>query len=120
MRAPLLIALLLSLLILVGCDSTKELNDESFAEFYAEYWEAEREEIESAMEKYGWTDDELNTYMEALSKDEARTAKVLELIKPLDENAVAGLQWELSLYGAADELERLNRELEDALRALGL
>lgn len=92
MRKVLLLALALGLVLsLAGCGGGTELNDETFADFWIEYWHAETDAAERAVEeKYGFSERELEKFYEELIENESRFEKVVERISAKDEEAAAG------------------------------
>jgi|GEM_PF-4786699 len=87
MRNVLLIAVLTAFVLgFSGCG--KELNDESFADFWVEYSAAADDTAqEKVMDSYGWSEEDLDAYVEDLSTDEERVQNLYEALKAKDENA---------------------------------
>jgi hypothetical protein len=87
MRNVLLIAVLTAFMLgFSGCG--KELNDESFAEFWVEYSAAEDDAAqEKVMDSYGWSEQDLDAYVADLSADKERVQNLYEALKAKDENA---------------------------------
>jgi hypothetical protein len=87
MRNVLLIAVLAAFLVgFTGCG--KELNDESFADFWVEYSAAADDTAqEKVMDSYGWTEEDLDAYIKDLTADETRVQNLYEALKAKDENA---------------------------------
>jgi hypothetical protein len=117
MRNSLIIAALTALLLgLTGCG--KELNDETFVDFWLEYTGAESDTAEEeVMDSYGWTEDELDAYVEELSADEGRVQKMYEVLMEKDEEAALAFTF---LVVPQDEFnEMVLGGLEEALGELG-
>ncbi|MCK4594236.1 hypothetical protein KAU45_07025 [bacterium] len=104
MRKFLFLAVLTAFLIsLVGCG--KELNDENFVDFWIEYMAAEDDEAEEkVMDSYGWTEDELDAYIEGLAEDEERVEKIYEALMEKDEEAAFAFTFLVVPEDAFDEM----------------
>ncbi len=91
------------LLVFTGCG--KELNDESFVDFWVEYTAAEGDVAqEKVMDSYGWTEEDLDAYIEGLTEDEERVGKIYEAMMEKDEEAAFAFTFLVVPEDAFDEM----------------
>lgn len=102
MKRAVLIVPLLLLLLFAGC---KENEEESFVEFYLEWWHAEVEYEDQVLAKHGWTHDSLEVWLDDLARDTHRAERVVEMVRVRDDEAADFLSVVLGLTSWWDGLE---------------